>query len=129
LKVGDYTFRGVIDRIDSVGKAKGAVEIIDYKTGQMPRGGKLSPDDKEQLQIYDLAIREVLKLKPKILSYYYLDANKKLSFEPDESKLDTLKKSIIERITAIRASDFTATPGFWCKTCDFREICEDRWAS
>jgi len=126
LKLGEYTFKGVIDRIDTVGQKK-QVEIIDYKTGQLPKGGKLSPDDKQQLQIYDLAVREVFNLEPVTLSYYYLDANKKLSFASDEKILKPLKKQLAEQIKKIRASDFKATPGFWCKTCDFREICEDRW--
>ncbi|MFA5134447.1 MAG: UvrD-helicase domain-containing protein [Patescibacteria group bacterium] len=126
LKLGEYTFKGVIDRIDPAGE-KNQAEIIDYKTGQLPKGGKLSPDDKQQLQIYDLAVREVLGLEPTLLSYYYLDANKKLSFESDEKALRDIKAQLTSQIQSIRASEFKATPGFWCNSCDFREICEDRW--
>ncbi len=126
LKLGEITFKGVIDRIDPVSGGK-KVEIIDYKTGQLPKGGKLSADNKQQLQIYDLAVREVFGLEPAILSYYYLDANKKLSFDSDEKVLKPLKSQLTEQVQSIRSSDFKATPGFWCKTCDFREICEDRW--
>jgi len=147
VKLDKYTFKGVIDRIDTVGKLPVArsktsvttsnkqqatskqVEIIDYKTGQLPKNGKLSPDDKEQLLIYDLAVREVLKLKPVTLSYYYLDANKKLSFSSEEEELIKIKEKLIKLIKDIRRSDFKATPGFWCQSCDFREICEDRWQS
>jgi CRISPR/Cas system-associated exonuclease Cas4 (RecB family) len=150
LKLGEYMFKGVIDRIDSVGRmASGEwqaansssidtisneplatsqeVELIDYKTGQMPKNGKLGPDDKEQLMIYDLACREVMKLKPVQLSYYYLEAGKKLSFSADESEVQKIKDSLIEKIKGIRSSDFQPTPGFWCGSCDFRDICEDRW--
>ncbi|MFA6098240.1 MAG: UvrD-helicase domain-containing protein [Patescibacteria group bacterium] len=125
IKLGNYSLRGVIDRIDEI--KKGEVEIIDYKTGQFPKNGKLSPDEKEQLMIYDLAVREVMKLKPVVLSYYYLEANKKLSFSSGEGELVKIKDKLIELIKGIRASDFRATPGFWCQSCDFREICEDRW--
>ena len=147
IKLEQFPFKGVIDRIDPVGapstlpiarsKSQEAtrqtpratsqeVEIIDYKTGQLPKGGKLEPGDKEQLQIYNLAAREVLKLKPVTLSYYYLEANKKLSFEAEED-LVGIKKRLLDTIKNIRASDFKATPGFWCQSCDFREICEERW--
>ncbi|MFA6553341.1 MAG: UvrD-helicase domain-containing protein [Patescibacteria group bacterium] len=126
LKLGEYTFKGVIDRVDPIGK-DGEVELIDYKTGQMPKNGKLGPGDKEQLMIYDLASREVMKLKPVQLSYYYLEAGKKLSFTADESEVQKIKASLIEKIKGIRASDFRPTPGFWCGSCDFRDICEDRW--
>ncbi|MFH1207880.1 MAG: UvrD-helicase domain-containing protein [Patescibacteria group bacterium] len=143
LKLGEYTFKGVIDRIDSMsrvanGMLSGAtshapqaagqeVELIDYKTGQIPKGGKLGPGEKEQLMIYDLACREVMKLKPVQLSYYYLEAGKKLSFSADEPELRKVKESLISQIKDIRASDFRPTPGFWCNSCDFRDICEDRW--
>jgi DNA helicase-2/ATP-dependent DNA helicase PcrA len=126
IKLEQFPFKGVIDRIDSVGGKKDEVEIIDYKTGQLPRGGKLETGDKEQLQIYNLAAREVLGLKPVILSYYYLEANKKLSFEAEDD-LNKIKERLLTTIKNIRASDFKATPGFWCQSCDFREICEDRW--
>lgn len=126
IKLGEHTFKGVIDRIDPAGE-KNKVEIIDYKTGQLPKGGKLSPDNKQQLQIYDLAVREVLGLEPITLSYYYLEANKKLSFASDEKVLKDLKEQLTEHVKGIRSSGFKPTPGFWCKTCDFREICEDRW--
>lgn len=156
LKLGEHTFKGVIDRVDSAlpeanGTSQSAssalhvarknsdvasqelqaagqkVELIDYKTGQMPKGGKLGPDEKEQLLIYDLAAREVMKLKPVQLSYYYLEANKKLSFSADESEAQKMKENLIAKIKAIRSSDFQPTPGFWCQSCDFRDICEDRW--
>lgn len=126
IKLEAYPFKGVIDRIDPIGKSADEVEIIDYKTGQFPKSGRLEAGDKEQLQIYNLAAREVLKLKPATLSYYYLEANKKLSFEADEN-LQEIKDRLLATIKNIRASDFKATPGFWCQSCDFRDICEDRW--
>ncbi len=127
LKLGDYTFKGVVDRIDPMGSDQKSVEIIDYKTGRIPKGNKLTPGDKEQLMIYDLAVREVFKLEPAVLSYYYLENNTKLSFTPDKEDLEKLKKSLTDQIAKIHQSDFAATPGFWCNNCDFRDICEDRW--
>ncbi len=128
MKLGDYTFKGVIDRIDPVGSDKDTVEIIDYKTGQLPKNGKLSPEDREQLMIYNLAARDVLKLKPTQLTYYYIDKNKPISFTANDKDLDKLKKDLEDKVANIRKSDFHADPGFWCKTCDFRDICEDKWS-
>lgn len=127
LKLGEYTFKGVIDRIDPVGTDSKTVEIVDYKTGRIPKGNKLTPDDKEQLMIYDLAAREVFGLQPVTLSYYYLENNTKLSFSPDMADLEKLRTSLQERIIQIHQSDFSANPGFWCAQCDFRDICEERW--
>ncbi|MBU0597607.1 ATP-dependent helicase [Patescibacteria group bacterium] len=126
IKLGKYTFKGVIDRIDKVGTGQEA-EIIDYKTGKWPKNGKLSPNDKEQLLIYTLAAKDILKVKPVLLSYYYIEANKKISFAPEEKDLDKIKTKLLKVIENIRASDFKASPGFWCNSCDFKDICEDRW--
>ncbi len=126
IKLAKSVFKGVIDRIDPAGKDK-EVEIIDYKTGKMPKSGKLAANDKEQLLIYDYAARHVLQLKPVLLSYYYVEKNKKLSFTAEEKHLEQVKNNLEEVVAKIRVSDFSATPGFWCNSCDFRDICEDRW--
>jgi DNA helicase-2/ATP-dependent DNA helicase PcrA len=119
LKIGGYTVKGKIDRID--GSSLG-VSLIDYKTGKAKE--KLALDEKEQLLLYQIAAEEVLNLQPKELVYHYLNDNKKVSFlgsEPDKQKL---KEKIIKTIEAIRSSDFKAKPGWQCSFCDFRHICE-----
>lgn len=125
LKIGEYTLKGRIDRIDEV--EDGKIEIIDYKTGTLRDESTLTPEDKEQLLIYQLAVERVFKEKPKRLSYYYVEENKKVSFLGDENELNTLEKNIISEIDAIRNSDFSPTPSFKCKFCDFNSICEYRW--
>ena len=127
LKLGQHTFKGVIDRVDPVGDSKDEVEIIDYKTGKVPKNGKLSVDEKEQLMIYALAAKDILKLKPVTLTYLYVNANEPISFTATDEELEKLKDKLVDKILEIRKSDFKANPGFWCKTCDFAEICEDKW--
>lgn len=122
IKVEDYTLIGKIDRIDEL--KDGACEIIDYKTGGPKK--KLKPEDKEQLLIYQIAAEEVLGIKPSRLSYYYLEDGSKFSFLGTDREKKKLKKKIIEDIEKIRDSDFIATPGWQCKYCDFRDICEYR---
>jgi RecB family exonuclease len=122
LKVGDYTVRGVIDRIDEVA---GGVEIVDYKTGSVPKDEKYL--DKDQLLIYQAAASEVLGEKPALLSYYYLDANQKMSFIGTQEEIGEIKKKIIETVEEIEKSDFSPKPSlFSCKNCDFKDICEHR---
>ncbi|MFH1253526.1 MAG: ATP-dependent DNA helicase [Candidatus Uhrbacteria bacterium] len=121
LKVGEVSIRGRIDRIDDV---DGGVEVIDYKTGT-PKT-KLEREDREQLLIYQLAVEEILRLKPIKLTYHYLNDNSEQSFIGTAEELSALKEQILADYAKMKASDFTATPGFHCKFCDFRDICEFR---
>ena len=119
LKIGEHTLFGVIDRID---QGKDGVAIIDYKTGQSK--DKLDFEAKEQLLIYQIAAQEVLHLKPEQLAYYYLDDGKFASFLGSENDLQNQKSKIVEEIEKIKNSEFTATPGWQCQYCDFKDICD-----
>lgn len=125
LRIGQYTVRGVMDRVDILEKdGEQGIEIIDYKTGQAKE--KLNPGDKEQLLIYQIAAQEVFQEKPVQLTFYYLDDNKKLSFLGKEKELEKIKIKIQETIGKIKSSDFSATPGMMCRYCDFKGVCEFR---
>lgn len=120
-KIKDVLMKGRIDRID---KIEDGYEIIDYKTGN-PKT-KLEWDDKRQLVLYALAARECFNppLDVKKLSYYYIETNEKISFEPTDKDIEKLKEQILDTVERIKASDFTANPGpFTCRYCDFKEIC------
>jgi len=125
LKIGEYTLKGVIDRIDKL--PSGKIEIIDYKTGRPKEEGKIASEDKEQLYIYQIASLDVLKAEPEILSYYYFSNNTKVSFLGEAADLEKIKNKITDTIEAIRQSEFPATPDpMKCKFCDFAKICEFR---
>ncbi len=121
LKIGDYMIIGKIDRIDEM---EDGVEIIDYKTGSAKI--ELKPEEKMQLLIYQIAVEQVLGLKPKKLTYYYLEDSSVVSFLGKDKDKENTKKKILEAIKKIEASDFNPTPGWQCKYCDFKNICEFR---
>lgn len=120
LKVGDVLVKGRIDRIDDV---ESGVEIIDYKTGA-PKS-KLEWDDRRQLVLYAIAAEESFMppLVVKKLTFYYLESNTALSFEPTEKDKEKLKQQILGTMDEIRKSNFEATPGPQCQYCDFKDIC------
>ena len=125
LRLGGENLIGAIDRVDEL--SDGTVEIIDYKTGQPKKEDVLESEDKEQLLIYQLATVDVLQKKPSILSFYYLNQNKKISFLGTGEEIEKLKEKIKKTIEAIKTSDFKATPSPQiCRNCDFRNICEFR---
>jgi len=123
LKFGDVILKGRIDRIDAL---LDGIEIIDYKTGSPKTEKTLDTDAREQLLLYQMAAIDVLGLKPKKLTYHYLEDNSEVSFIGTDDELAKLRQSIIDRVHLIRQSIFEASPGFHCRFCDFSDICEFR---
>jgi DNA helicase II / ATP-dependent DNA helicase PcrA len=121
LKINNYTIKGKIDRIDQV---EGGFEIIDYKTGNVKK--KLEKKDKDQLLIYQIALKEIFQLNPVKLTYHYLNENKKLSFVATQEDEDKIKEKIVSQIKKIEKSSFQASPGWHCQHCDFRSICGEK---
>ena len=119
LKIGKYVVFGVIDRID---KLKDGIRIIDYKTGAFKE--KLLLKDKQQLLIYQIALEDVFGIKPTELGYYYLEEGKIVSFLGKDIEKQKQKEKILLNIEKIKQSDFKANPGWQCKFCDFRDICD-----
>ncbi len=121
LKIKDVSLKGKIDRIDKL--EDGTIEIIDYKTGKPPKREK-DVEKNEQLLLYSYACQKVLKLKPSKLSLYFIDQNKKFTAKQNDIKEEKIIQKVQELILKIKESQFTATPGFACKFCDYRDICE-----
>lgn len=123
VMIGDVVLRGRVDRIDQV---EGGVEIIDYKTGKPKSLKGLSPQDKMQLMLYQLAARDIFGLEPVRLTFHYLTDNTRVSFLAKEKQLDALRDTIGAQIQNIRARLFDPTPGFHCQFCDFKDVCPYR---
>ena len=119
LKINEHKIYGVIDRIDEEGSG---ISIIDYKTGQSK--DKLDFESKEQLLIYQIAAKEVFGLEPKNLAYHYLEDGKIVSFLGSGKDIENQKTKILDKITKIKNSQFDPTPGWQCKYCDFKDICD-----
>ena len=126
LNVGGVKLRGKIDRIDSyIEDGVEVKEIIDYKTGDKVRKQTEVNKDK-QLVIYALAAEKVFGISVDKLSLLFIDQNTKIS--ADMTKINKMKEKVIEEIVEtankIDQGDFTATPGFLCRYCDYRNICK-----
>jgi DNA helicase-2/ATP-dependent DNA helicase PcrA len=65
MPLGEWEFVGKIDRAD---EGKEGLEIMDYKTGKVPKG----KSDLDQLYIYQWAVEEHFKQKVSSLKYWYL---------------------------------------------------------
>lgn len=117
-----FVISGKIDRID---RKANQFEIIDYKTGKMPTETELKKS--LQLSIYALAVmdRGYLNLKPEqiILTYYFVEEQKKYSIKASDRNLDKIKAQIIEMLVNMETSPLIPNKGKHCDWCPFKIIC------
>ncbi len=121
LKINNAIIIGRIDRVD---ETKDGVVIVDYKSGEARE--RLTPDQRTQLLLYQLAAEEALNLQPQKLIFYFFKNSQEISFLGSEKEITKLKTGISETIQKIKSSSFKPTPGYQCKFCDFHDICEFR---
>lgn len=119
LQLATTRITGRIDRIDRADT--NAVVITDFKTGE---GKGKDAETDTQLSIYSLATRKALGLEPAKLRFSYVETGgEEASTRTPEQDQETIQH--IEDIAAkIRRGEFGATPGYWCRFCDFRKICD-----
>lgn len=123
LKIGPYSLKGRIDRID---EGPGGVTIVDYKTGTPKKEDSLAASDKEQLILYQIASEQIFKKQVVALQYHYLEDGSSIEFLATPQEKERVEKRVQETIKELTESDFSPTPGFMCRYCDFRDICDFR---
>ena len=122
---GDDIFvTGKIDRVDD--GSKNAIEIVDYKTGNLPDEKKLK--NSLQLSIYLLAASDPglygKKVSEITLTFYYLQENKKINVSQSGESVMKAKEVILSTVEHIRAEKFAPKKGPWCNYCPFKMVCE-----
>jgi DNA helicase-2/ATP-dependent DNA helicase PcrA len=123
----NVVLKGRIDQINSlerVGRSATKsidVEIVDYKTGKAKKDADAKKD--LQLSIYAIATKEILEWNPVRLVFHYLLDNQRQETTRDAKQLDEALRVVQETAADIRAGEFSAKPGFICRTCAYKPIC------
>ena len=123
IHVGGYQINGKIDRVERT--PKGNYEIIDYKTGHSTPS---KVPDSLQLNIYCMAIQEKFGKLPTRASFFYVEepeGDQWYHYDVTASHVAEVKQTLEEHIEAISTDNYDADPGFKCKWCDYKDICED----
>lgn len=111
---------GIIDRIDQTDQG---LVIIDYKSGKK----KPSPRELEadlQLTIYAWAAELLLEEPVVEVIYYFLRQQLPLPTCRTDSDFRQLEDVTLPRVVeTITRGDYPPHYGYWCRFCDYRELC------
>jgi DNA helicase-2/ATP-dependent DNA helicase PcrA len=110
---------GRIDQVNSFGRKD--VEIVDYKTGKPRKDADARKD--LQLSIYALAAKEIFEWNPTRLVFHYLQNNQRQETSRDSKQIAEAEATVQETAADIRAGNFPAKPGFFCRGCAYKPIC------
>lgn len=125
VHVGESVFVGKIDRIDVVDDSgdKVKVEIVDYKTGKVKNKANIKKD--LQLPLYALFAEEKLGLKVVGAKYVFVEHGEVSEVDVSKERKEEARSRVVEIIEKIKGKDFSATPGYLCRYCDYNTVCEE----
>jgi DNA helicase-2/ATP-dependent DNA helicase PcrA len=115
----NVVLKGRIDQVNSLGRSD--VEIVDYKTGKAKKDADAKKD--LQLSVYAIAGKEIFEWNPVRLVFHYLQDNQRQETTRDAKQLDEALRIVQETAADIRAGEFSAKPGFICRSCAYKPIC------
>ena len=118
---GQHRMLGYIDRVDRLDS--GVIEIHDYKTGRLPRGGSLRSD--RQLTLYEIALRARWPWVSEVRHvWHYLAHDRKFTETRTPDDLRRARVMTIRKIKGIEATThFPARRSPLCSWCDYKDIC------
>ena len=122
VRCGDDTLVGFVDRID---EAHDGLEIVEFKTS------KRKPSPREvagdlQLLLYTYGVGEALGLPVRRTVYHHLRSGLSLSAERDRDDCARQVDELLSRVApAIKEGRHPPKSGWWCRFCDYRQLCEN----
>jgi DNA helicase-2/ATP-dependent DNA helicase PcrA len=116
----DYIVTGRIDRIDKDGND---MIIVDYKTSKESFSAKKAMED-FQLVVYAIAAESMYSRRPSLVGWWFLRNNKKVMVTINQEHIEKIMQNLNSIVQSIRSGDFHATPGWVCKNCDYKDICD-----
>lgn len=118
--------RGVVDRIDVA--PDGAIRVIDYKSGAMPRPA-YGEQAAFQMRFYALLVERTRGRRPALMRLLYLRDGGVKELVPTEADVAAVEEEIRTRWAAVEGyaarGDFPTRPSKLCTWCSFQSLCPE----
>ena len=118
---------GKVDRVDGDHQPgqRGAIDIIDYKTGRFV----LDDDDladEPAAQVYLLASEDEYSREVSRVRFLYLTPGAEARWQPEREDIDAVREHLVALTwTMYRDRTFEARPGEHCSRCVYAHVCPD----
>lgn len=120
LTLGAHRLHGRIDRIDR--RRSGAYALVDYKTGTPP-----PPSAADQgrlvLHLYLAGARQAFGITAEVASLEYVLVGDVVHETPTAADMTASLDTARATLDAIAEGHFAPTPGWVCRSCDYRLLC------
>ena len=115
----DFILCGIVDRVD---EGEGGLLVTDYKSGR-----KMAPEQVEtdwQLCIYAYAVERIFEEPVQRVQLRYLKDGSLQSSVRGQDDFRQLTEGVLPHVThKVEQGEFEPTSGYWCRWCDYRELC------
>jgi DNA helicase-2/ATP-dependent DNA helicase PcrA len=120
LAVGPHRVHGRVDRVDA--HPAGGHQLVDYKTGRPPAGGRDEGDDLV-LRLYLVGAREAWGIEPRGATLVHVLDGDTRGVHPDAAEIAEAVEAVRETAEGIAAGRFEPRPSWACRSCDFATLC------
>lgn len=115
----DFILCGIVDRVD---EGEGGLVVTDYESGRKMTQEQVKND--WQLSIYAYALGRIFEEPVERVQLRYLkDGSLRTSVRGPED-FRQLTEEVLPYVTQqVERGEFHPRPGYWCRWCDYRELC------
>ena len=121
ITIGEHVLFGILDRVD---ECEGGLAVVDYKSGNR----KPSPRDAQSdlpLTVYAHVVQTMFGVPVARVAFHYLRDGVDIFATRGEDDFHHLTGEVVPAVAkGVTAERFAPKPGFWCRMCDFRELCQ-----
>ena len=122
-KILNNEFSGKVDRVDKL--PNGNIELVDYKSGKIPSGGKSSLNSSFATGMLLIAANRIWKDKVKSIRYIYLKEKQDIVINFENIDQKAITDIFIDCCNKIAKNDFQGVKGYLCCWCVHFDLCPE----